>query len=213
MNTKKLIQIALILSLITIFYNIVEGVISVFFGASDETLALFGFGIDSFVEVLSGIGILHMVLRMKKAGINDVQTQDTFERQALKITGTAFYILMAGLIVGSIIQIVTKSVPDTTIPGIVISIISLLTMFALMKFKLKIGAKLHSDAIIADANCTKTCFYLSIVLLLSSFLYETFSIVWFDTLGSLAIAWFAFSEGKEAFEKSNSEKLSCNCCD
>ena len=54
----KLIRKAVILSFITIFYNIVEGVISVYFGAGDETLALLGFGVDSFVEVISGIGIL-----------------------------------------------------------------------------------------------------------------------------------------------------------
>jgi divalent metal cation (Fe/Co/Zn/Cd) transporter len=69
---------------------------------------------------------------------------------------------------------------------------------------------LSSDAIIADANCTKTCFYLSFILLASSGLYELFNIIWFDVAGSLGIAWFAFSEGKEAFEKAKSETL--NCC-
>lgn len=60
---------ALLLSLVTIFYNMAEGVISTFFGANDETLALFGFGLDSFVEVLSGIGIAHMIYRMKSKQI------------------------------------------------------------------------------------------------------------------------------------------------
>lgn len=213
MDTKKLIQTALILSIITIVYNVAEGIISVIFGASDETLALFGFGVDSFVEVISGIGILHMIIRMKRAGLNDINSQDKFERQALKITGTSFYILTAGLVAGAMIQIVSKSAPDTTVAGIIISSVSLITMFLLMKLKLNTGNKLRSDAIIADANCTKTCFYLSFILLFSSLLYELISFVWFDTLGSLAIAWFSFSEGKEAFEKSKSEKLFCHCCD
>ena len=56
---------SLALSMITIFYNIAEGLVSIGFGLEDETLALFGFGLDSFVELISGIGILHLIIRMK----------------------------------------------------------------------------------------------------------------------------------------------------
>ncbi|MCW8848708.1 MAG: hypothetical protein OQJ81_01915 [Melioribacteraceae bacterium] len=94
---NKTLKIALILSFITIFYNIAEGVISVFFGLEDDTLALFGFGADSFVVVISGIGILHMILRMKNSKVHQ---RDKFERTALKITGFSFYLLVLGLIVG-----------------------------------------------------------------------------------------------------------------
>lgn len=65
-NEEKLYRKALLLSLFTIFYNIVEGIVSMFFGYQDETLALFGFGIDSFIEVLSGVGIFTMILRIRK---------------------------------------------------------------------------------------------------------------------------------------------------
>ena len=67
MDKTRLLKIALWLSIITVLYNIAEGVISVFFGANDDTLALLGFGVDSFVEVISGIGVLHMVLRMQRS--------------------------------------------------------------------------------------------------------------------------------------------------
>ena len=211
-NRKKLITTALWLAYVTIFYNVAEGIISVFFGASDETLALLGFGVDSFVEVISGIGILHMIFRMRKSG-DDPASRDNFEKTALRITGFSFYLLTAGLLAGSVLNIVHGSVPETTIPGIIISSISIATMWFLMTYKKKIGEKLISDAIVADANCTKTCFYLSIVLLASSGLYEIFRIGYIDIAGSLAIAWFAFSEGKEAFEKAKSKSLSCGCGD
>jgi len=207
--TSKL-KFAFTLSLITIFYNIAEGVISVYFGAGDETLALLGFGVDSFVEVISGIGIAHMIFRMKYA---KVQTRDSFERTALRVTGTAFYILTVGLIIGSVLNIIKNVKPESTIPGIIIATISIATMYWLMTSKLKVGKALNSDAIIADANCTKTCFYLSFILLASSGLYELFEIAYFDILGSLGIAWFAFKEGKEAFEKAKSGNLMCNCDD
>ncbi|RPH33749.1 MAG: hypothetical protein EHM93_03685 [Bacteroidales bacterium] len=208
MEHTKLLRTALILAIITVVYNIAEGIFSVYFGASDETLALLGFGIDSFVEVISGIGVLHMVIRMQHSS---AETYDKFERQALRITGTAFYLLTAGLIVGSVLNIIKGLKPETTIAGIIISSISIITMFFLMKAKLSIGKKLNSDAIIADANCTKTCFYLSFILLGSSLLYHFFGIAWFDIIGSLGIAWFAFTEGREAFEKSKAEKMGCAC--
>ncbi len=205
---KNLIRTAFALSLITIFYNIAEGIISVYFGVSDDALALLGFGVDSFVEVISGIGIAHMILRMK---YSKVETRDTFEKTALRITGTAFYLLTVGLIIGSVLNIINDVKPESTLPGIIIAGISILTMYWLMTSKLKVGKALNSDAIIADANCTKTCFYLSFILLAASGLYELFGIAYFDILGSLGIAYFAFKEGREAFEKAKSGNLLCNC--
>jgi divalent metal cation (Fe/Co/Zn/Cd) transporter len=205
---NKLLKKALVLAVITVVYNVIEGLVSVFFGAKDETLALLGFGVDSFVEVISGIAILHMVLRMKFSRVN---TRDKFERTALRVNGSAFYLLAAGLTAGSVLNIIYNVKPSTTLAGIIISIISIGTMYYLMNAKLKVGKELHSDAIIADANCTKTCFYLSFILLASSGLYEIFHIPYFDILGSLGIAYYAFKEGRESFEKSRSEEITCEC--
>jgi divalent metal cation (Fe/Co/Zn/Cd) transporter len=204
----KLLKTAMLLSIITIVYNVIEGVVSVYFGMSDETLALFGFGVDSFVEVISGVGIFHMVMRMRNS---DISNRDKFERTALKVTGTAFYLLTIGLVTGSVLNIINQVQPETTIPGIIISSISIATMYFLMMYKLKVGGEMNSDAIIADAMCTKTCLYLSIILLSSSVLYELFGIAYFDILGSLGISYFAFKEGKEAFELSKSGELKCMC--
>lgn len=202
---------AFILSLITIFYNLAEGGVATIFGAQDETLALFGFGLDSFVEVLSGIGIAHMIWRMQH---QEISKRDFFERTALKITGGAFYILTAGLVLGAFANIYFEAKPETTVVGIILSIVSIVTMFFLYKAKLDVGKKLNSAPIISDANCTKTCFYLSFILLGSSVIYELFEVPYIDALGSLFIAWYAFKEGKEAFEKATNESLSCDddCC-
>jgi divalent metal cation (Fe/Co/Zn/Cd) transporter len=156
MINNKYINIALVLAIITVFYNVIEGLVSVYFGVSDESLSLFGFGVDSFVEVLSGIGIWHMMMRIKR---NGNEQRDGFEKRALTITGISFYILSAGLILTIAYNIYTGHKPETTFWGIVISSISILTMILLMRFKLKIGKTLKSDAIIADANCTRTCVY------------------------------------------------------
>lgn len=203
----KLYKLAFALAYITIFYNIVEGIVSVIFGIQDETLSLFGFGVDSFVEVISGIGIWHMLLRIKNHG---EENRDKFESTALKITGTGFYILTAGLLCTAIYNFIIGHKPETTFWGIIISLVSIITMSILIYYKLKIGKALDSKALIADANCTKTCLYLSVVLLISSLGYAFTEIGGIDSLGALLIAYFSFKEGKEAFEKSKSN-IHCSC--
>lgn len=207
-DQNSLLQLGLILSFITIGYNVVEGLISTFFGFEDETLALFGFGVDSFVEVVSGAGIAHMIYRMKNT---DVANYDQFEKTALRITGTAFYILAGGLIVGAGLSFYYRQYPETTLVGIIVSGISILTMYILFRYKLETGKALGSEPIISDAYCTKTCFYLSFILLGSSLLYELFSIPYIDAIGSLGIAWYSYKEGSEAFEKISKGDLSCTC--
>lgn len=207
-GTDKLWKTALLLSVITVFYNLGEGLVSVIFGYSDETLSLFGFGLDSFVEVISGIGIWHMVIRIRKNG----QQRDLFEKMALRVTGGAFYLLAGGLVASSILNIVGGKHPETTMWGILISSFSLLTMFVLMAAKLSIGRRLQSSAIIADAQCTRTCIYLSAILLVSSILFELFHIGFVDALGALGIAWYAFMEGRESFEKAKGKECGCGSC-
>src|SRR5512133_2881734 len=93
-NLNKYWTYALWLSLFTIFYNLAEGLISIFFGVSDEALTLFGFGVDSFIEVMSGIGILAMVFRIRQ---HPDTPRSQFERTALRVTGSSFYLLAVGL--------------------------------------------------------------------------------------------------------------------
>jgi len=203
---SKLLTVAMILSLVIIFYNLLEGGISVFFGASNETLALFGFGIDSFVEVISGIGITHMVWRMRtRSG----EKRDLFEMTALRITGFAFYLLTTGLVFGAAWILYSVSRPETTLAGLIISFVSIITMYYLYRKKVEVGENLHSAPIISDAKCTRTCFYLSFILFGSSSLYEIFGIPFTDVLGSLGTAWYAFGEGREATSRAIKGQLSC----
>jgi divalent metal cation (Fe/Co/Zn/Cd) transporter len=203
----KLYKEAYWLSLFTIIYNIIEGLVSILMGYKDETLVLFGFGVDSFIEVLSGIGIAIMILRIKQ---NPLSKKSEFETVALKITGTSFYLLSAGLLAGVIINIISRHKPETTVWGIIISIISILVMMWLMQAKRKRGRSLKSDPIISDANCTKVCVYMSVVLLVSSLIYELTGFAYADIIGAAGLIYFSVSEGKEAFEKTKGKECNCN---
>lgn len=202
----KLYKRALLLAQITVLYNIVEGLVSVMFAIDDETLSLFGFGVDSFVEVISGIGIWHMITRINAATDDN---PDRFEKTALKITGSAFYLLTAGLTVSASINLYQGHHPETTWWGIIISLISIGTMWLLIHFKMKAGKALGSDAVIADANCTRTCLHLSFILLLASAGYELTGFGGIDAIGAILIAVFSFREGKEALEKASGKACSC----
>lgn len=206
LRVQELHRKAALLALVTIIYNIVEGGVSVWLGAADETLALFGFGLDSFVEVVSGAGIWHMIRRMRQG---ESGNRDPFERRALRITGGAFYLLTAGLTAAAALNIATGHRPETTVWGVAVSLVSISFMWLLIRAKTKVGDALNSPAILADAACSRACLQLSVALLASSIGYELTGIGHLDSAGSLLIAWLSFREGREAFGKANG--LTCAC--
>lgn len=206
-DKNRLYKFAFGLAIFTIIYNIIEGLIATYLGYEDESLALFGFGVDSFIEVISGFGIAHMVLRIQR---QPESNRDNFERTALRITGFSFYALVVGLITTSIYNIWTSQKPETTFWGVVISLISILIMWILIIGKTKTGKKLNSEAILADAECTRVCIYMSIVLLVSSGIYQFTNFPYIDSIGTLVLSYFAFKEGQECFDKTKSDKH-CSC--
>ncbi|MDX2005123.1 MAG: cation transporter [Meiothermus sp.] len=195
------------LSLFTIAYNLLEGSLSVWLGSSDESLTLFGFGLDSFVEVASGTGILLMVLRIWRS---PQSPKHPFEQAALRITGYGFYALVGILSLMAFYNLFTQHKPEATLSGVVISLISLAFMWLLIDQKTKVGRQLGSAAILADANCAKVCMYMSAVLLASSAVFYLTGIWFVDSLGALGLAYFSFQEGREALAKANGAECDCH---
>lgn len=206
-NNRHLFKIAFGLSVFTIIYNIAEGLVCTFLGFTDDSLTLFGFGADSFIETISGFGILRMVTRIQA---DPNSNRDKYERTALRVTGFSFYLLVLGLLVTSVYNIVTGQQPTTTLWGVIISIVSIAIMWGLVYYKTKVGKALNSAAIIADAECTKVCIYMSVVLLISSALYQFAKLPYTDSISALVLAYLSFKEGRECFEKAKSDKH-CAC--
>lgn len=196
------------LAIYTIGYNLLEGLVSMVMGAADETLALFGFGVDSFIEVISAVGVWHMLRRIR---LNDGETRDEFEQRALRITGTAFYLLTAGLLLMAALNLYQQHKPETTLWGVIISLVSISFMWYLIQQKNIVGRALNSPAILADAACSRACLYLSAVLLSASLGYQLTGIGSLDAIGAILIAWLSFKEGREAFGKAKGSSCSCSC--
>ena len=207
-DQKKYMKTALWLAVFTILYNLAEGLVSVFFGLQDEALTLFGFGVDSFIEVLSGIGIFAMILRIRQ---NPETPRSQFEKTALRITGTSFFVLAAGLAATAIYNLFTSHQPVTTLPGLIISLISIAVMWVLVWQKRRVGRALKSQPILADANCTLVCIYMSVILLVASAVFHLTGIGFIDSLGSIGLIYFSIKEGREAFEKARFNKIDCDC--
>ncbi len=207
-SRDKLLARANLLAIFTIGYNLVEGLVSMALGGTDETLALFGFGVDSFIEVISAVGVWHMLRRLRAHG---EERRDAFEQRALRITGGAFYALTAGLLIMAVLNLIQQHRPETTLWGVVISLASMSFMWLLIHHKIRVGTALESPAILADAACSKACLYLSVVLLVASAGYELTGIGSLDAIGSLAIAWLTWKEGREAFSKAQGMGCSCSC--
>jgi len=202
----RLLERANLLALFTIGFNLVEGFVSIWLGVADETLALFGFGVDSFIEVMSAVGVWHMIGRIRESG---GESRDAFEQRALRITGLAFYLLTTGLVLTAIFSLASQHAPETTLWGIVVSLVSISFMWLLIHYKTKVGTALNSPAILADAACSRACVYLSVVLLLASLGFRLTGIGSLDAIGAFAIALLAGKEGRESFAKAKG--LSCGC--
>ena len=197
-NRDRLFRLALSLAIVTVVYNIAEGLISAWFGIKDETLTLFGFGMDSFVETISALGITQMIIRIRSHPNSE---RGRFEVRALKVTGWCFYALGVILTVSAIYNLIHDRQPVSTTAGVIIAVISILSMWALIRAKTYVGKKLGSAPIITDARCNLVCLYMSLVLLAASGLWYLFHIPYIDLAGTAGLVYFSVKEGKEAFER------------
>jgi len=204
---EKLLKYALWLAIFTVLYNLAEGIISIYFGVKDEVLSLAGFGADSFIETISALGICVMIYRMKKYPESE---KSGFEISALRVTGWCFYGLAVVLGISAVIKLIMQNPPTSTTAGIIISSVSILSMWLLVRAKKAVGKKLNSAPLIADANCNLVCVYMSVVLLAATGLYALFQIGFIDILGTLGIIYFSVKEGKESFEKAKGIHA-CSC--
>lgn len=186
---------ALVLSYITVGYNIVEGVVSIMAGVFANSIALISFGIDSFIESLSGSV---MIWRFRKHDSLTEEQVEKMEQKAIKLVGYSFIIL--GLYVlyesGSKLYFQEKSEPSLL--GIVIAVLSLIIMPFLAHMKHSTGKKLNSKSLVADSKQTYICTIMTIALLIGLGLNFLYGIWWADPAVGLIIAIFLFKEGYSA---------------
>lgn len=200
---EKLWHNAMFFAILTIVFNIAEGLVSIWFGVSDDMLTLSGFGVDSFIETISAIGVAVMITRIRN---NPAADRSRFEITALKITGWCFYILAVILAGGAVYNLVQGHKPESTTAGVIIALISIASMIGLIIAKKRLGIALSCQPLIADANCNLVCVYMSVVLLVASCAFALFHLGWIDTAGTAGIVFFSVREGWESLERAKALK-------
>ncbi len=204
-SNHALKQKALRLSYLTVGYNILEGVISLLAGFLAGSIALVGFGLDSFVESLSG-GI--MIWRFRHHADLAPAEEERREKLAVKLVGWTFLVLAAYVLYESLKKLVFQEAPAPSLLGIAIALISLIIMPLLFFLKLHLSGELGSASLRADAKQTLACAFLSLALLVGLGLNYVAGFWQADPVIGLVIAAFLAREGYETLKE---EKL-CSCC-
>lgn len=174
----------------TITYNVVEGIIALMAGGIASSAALIGFGLDSFVEVLSAAAIAWQFA---------AKDPETREKPALRIIAVSFFALAAYVTLDAVLSLTGLREPEHSPVGIALAAISLAVMPFVSWLERRAGRELGSASAVADSKQTLICAYLSVALLVGLLLNSLFGWAWADSLAALFIAGFAVKEGREAW--------------
>jgi divalent metal cation (Fe/Co/Zn/Cd) transporter len=204
MTPADLNRRALRLSWFTVVYNVAEGIISMLLGLAAGSAALIGFGLDSFVESLSG-GV--MVWRFTPRAMSAEQ-EERVERRAVRLVGWTFLVLGLYVLYESLGKLLAREVPQVSWGGLILAVVSLLVMPWLARAKRRTGEELGSDALVGDSKETLACVWLSVALLLGLGLNALFGLWWADPVAGLVIVFFLLREG---LEMAWGDEIGCGC--
>lgn len=183
-----LMRRAQLLAAASVAYNLIEGAIAITAGNIAGSSALVGFGLDSLVEVSSGLVILWQFRH---------PMPESRERTAQRLIAVTFFALAAYLTVEAGHALLTGAQPDSSTVGIALAIASLVVMPFLSRWQRRTGRELGSAAVEGDGTQTLLCTYLSAVLLAGLVLNAALGWYWADPLAALVIAAVAAKEGRE----------------
>jgi divalent metal cation (Fe/Co/Zn/Cd) transporter len=199
---------ALWLARATMAWNLLEGLVAMGFGIQEESVALFGFGVDSWVEVGSA-GVVYWKLT-KKTG--SAITRKNQERRATRLISGLFLALAAATAFGGAAQLVTGAHPDSSIPSLIVSVVSLSFMFFLWRAKKATALALNSKALLMDAACSRACIQLSAVLFVGSVLFVLAPALWWaDAIAALGLGVLIGREGLEGWRAATRADFDGGC--
>lgn len=208
-SRPALLRRALRLEYLTVGWNLVEGTIAIAAATASGSVALLGFGIDSFVESASGSVMIWRLLAERNADADDGERIEQVERRAQKLVAASLILLAAYIAWDSITSILAGDRPQPSLVGILLAIASLSVMWWLAREKRRVGTALGSRAMTADAFQTDACFWLSLFLLVGIGANALFGWWWADPLAALAIAAVALKEGRASWR---GEGCADGCC-
>jgi len=187
------------LEYLTIGWNLLEGVIALASGSIAGSIALVGFGVDSFIESFSGAAMLW------RLHVDDLVRRQRAEATALKLVGVSFLMLAAYVGFDALTALVHREPPESSYVGIALAMLSLLVMPQLARAKRRVATEISSRALEADSRQTDLCAYLSAILLGGLSFNAMLGWWWADPVAAAVMTPIIAKEGLEALRKRSPE--------
>jgi divalent metal cation (Fe/Co/Zn/Cd) transporter len=196
--------IAIRLVAATLAYNVIEAVVALWSGAEAESIALFGFGLDSIIECTAA-GLLFWRLRVEARGASHATIERT-ERRVHRFVGATFIALAVYVTAQATIALWKREAPSASRAGILLAVASLIVMPVVSFWKLRAAREIRSAALRAEAKETLACAYLSFALLTGLVLNASLGLWWADPAAALCMVPWLVKEGREGLRGEG-------CCD
>src|SRR5215831_2934752 len=136
-DRNSMVRTALRLELTTIVWTLIETVAAVGAGIVADSLLLVAFGIDSAIELASGI-IVFRRFRMEKFAGN-LNEAPTIERATARIGGYLLLLLSTYVVVQAVFGLVTRHAAESSPVGIIVAVIAAFGMPFLARAKLHVA--------------------------------------------------------------------------
>lgn len=193
-----LLRRALRLEYLTVGWNLIEGLIAVTAALAAGSVALLGFGIDSFVESASGSILIWRLLAERAQ--TDAEAIEAIERRAQKLVALSLFGLAAYILFEALKTLVLQQHPEPSAAGVAVTSLSIGVMWWLARAKRRTAIALGSRAMEADAFQTTACWWLSLIVLAGIVVNALTPWWWADAVAAIAMCVFLIREGREAWE-------------
>ena len=199
-DAKGSITLARSLLWLTVAWNAVEGVVAVSAGFIAGSVALVGFGLDSFIEVTAAA-----ILLWRIGLLDDDERVEQRERLAHRIVGATFIVLACYIMAQTAYVFATGDEPESSAVGVILSIVSLLVMPVIGLAKRWNARRLGSRALVAESTETLVCSYLSLTLFIGLAANAMLGWWWADPIAALAMVPWIAKEGLEGLRGESCE--------
>ncbi|HVC77508.1 MAG TPA: cation transporter [Candidatus Micrarchaeaceae archaeon] len=183
---------------LTVAWMVVEGLVAIAAGIGAHSVALTAFGVDSGIELFSSAVVLRRLLGRSETEERGAGTVG--ERRASRLVGGALYALIAYIVISTGIAFLFRIKPAASPVGIGLTIVSVLIMSVLWRWRLALADRLGSPALHGDAACSVVCLYMAVITLAGLLLNILFGLWWADPLAGLALVWWIRGEAREAWD-------------
>ena len=178
----------------TLGWNVVGVFVLAFLAVTASSVALAGFGLDSFIEIGASTVVLWELS----------DTGEARQRRALRLIGAAFILLAGYLLVQSALALLTGHHASPGVGGIIWTAVTAVVMFTLAASKVRTGRALGNRVLVTEGRVTFIDGLLAVAVLVGITLDLVLGWWWADPVAGLVIVYYAVREAVHIFRAKDS---------